>query len=343
MDKMEALSPEIIKVFTGTAHPKLAHDIAGHLGLPISPATVRRFRDGEIEIKIGESVRGMEVYLVQPTSPDVNQNLMELLIMIDAARRASAERITAVIPYFGYARQDRKIAARSPITAKLVSNLLITAGADRVVTVDLHAGQIQGFFDVPVDNLYAAEVLIGAFRECSTCQLDDIVVVSPDAGGVRRARYLAHLLGRGSAEDAGLAIIDKRRSAPGEVAEVNLVGSVRDKTAVLVDDIIDSAGTLSKAADKLRDEGARQVFACITHAVLSPPALENIMEKSSIDKNVDRIDKLIVTDTIPLRADAAATGKIVVASVSKLLAQAIYNVHAHGSVSSLFPDVESYN
>ncbi len=333
-----------IKLFAGNAHRKLADDIASHLGLPLAKATVRNFADGEIEVKIGESVRGMDVYLIQPTCPNVNQNLMELLIMIDTARRASADRITTVIPYYGYARQDRKVAPRAPITAKLVANLITNAGADRVMTVDLHAGQIQGFFDVPVDNLYAANVLVDAFRECGSCSLDDIVVVSPDAGGVRRARYFAHLLGREADREAGLAIIDKRRSAPGKIAEVNLVGEVRGKTAIMIDDIVDSAGTLSVAADKLRDEGAVAVFACITHPILSlPKALANIQMKSTSDPKRDRIDQLIVTDTVPLSDEMKATGKIRVASVSKLLAEAIENIHHRGSVSSLFPDVESYN
>jgi ribose-phosphate pyrophosphokinase len=343
MNELAVLDPGVIKLFTGTAHPALAESIAKILGLPVSPATVRRFRDGEIDVKIGESVRGMDVYLIQPTSPDVNQHLMELLIMIDAAKRASATRITAVVPYYGYARQDRKVAARSPITAKLVANLITNAGANRVITVDLHASQIQGFFDVPVDNLYAAETLMNSVRSCLDCSIDDIVVVSPDAGGVRRARYLAHLLGRGTDREPNLAIIDKRRSEPGKVTEVNLVGSVRGKTAVLIDDIIDSAGTLSKAADKLRSEGATHVYACITHPVLSPPAIENITKKSTLDPTVDRLDKLIVTDTAPLRGDAIDCPKITVATVDQLLANAIHNVHSRGSVSSLFPDVESYN
>jgi ribose-phosphate pyrophosphokinase len=268
---------------------------------------------------------------------------MELLIMIDTARRASADRITAVIPYYGYARQDRKVASRAPITAKLVANLITTAGAHRVVTVDLHAGQIQGFFDVPVDNLYAAETLVKAFRACINCTVDDLVVVSPDAGGVRRARYFAHLLGREAHREASLAIIDKRRAGPGKVAEVALVGSVRGKTAVMVDDIVDSAGTLSVAADKLRSEGATTVYAAITHPILSPPAIENLTKKTTNEPIVDRLDELIVTDTVPLRADAQACNKIRVTSVSRLLAEAILNVHSRGSVSSLFPDVESYN
>ncbi|NLH49440.1 MAG: ribose-phosphate pyrophosphokinase [Myxococcales bacterium] len=332
-----------IKIFTGNAHPALAEKIAGQLGLSLAKSSVRSFADGEIEVKLGESVRGKDVYIVQSTSPDVNRNLMELLIMIDTARRASADRISAVIPYYGYARQDRKVAPRAPITAKLVANLITTAGADRVITVDLHAGQIQGFFDVPVDNLYAAQVLVDAFWQCRECSLDEIVVVSPDAGGVRRARYLAHLLGRHIGGEASLAIIDKRRSGPGKVAEVNLVGSVNGKTAIMVDDIVDSAGTMSVAADKLRDEGAVGVYACITHPILSPPAIQNLGKKCTIDPTIDRLDGLIVTDTVPLRPDAQECGKIKVASVSHLLAEAIANIHGRGSVSSLFPDVEAYN
>lgn len=333
---------ESIKIFTGTAHPQLAALIAKHLRLPVSQATVKSFKDGEIEVKIGENIRGKSVFLIQPTSPNVNKHLMELLLMIDTARRASAEKITAVIPYFGYARQDRKVAPRSPISAKLVANLLTTAGAHRVITVDLHAGQIQGFFDVPVDNLYAAEVMAKAFLDCTACSLDDIVVVSPDAGGVRRARYMAHLLGRKAGGEAGLAIIDKRRSGPGKIAEVQLVGSVAGKTAVLVDDIIDSAGTLIKAAEKLREEGAAAVYACITHPILSPPALENIT-KICKDTGRDCLDRLIVTDTIPLYEEAAQSTKIKVVSVSRLLADSIYQVQNRGSVSKLFPDIETYN
>jgi len=339
-----AVDADRIKLFAGNAHPKLAEQIAAHLHLSLSAVTVRSFADGEIDVKIGENVRGKEVYLIQPTCPNVNQNLMELLIMIDTARRASADSITAVIPYYGYARQDRKVAPRAPISAKLVANLITNAGADRVMTVDLHAGQIQGFFDVPVDNLYAAPVLVAAFRDCAECSLDDVVVVSPDAGGVRRARYFAHLLGRESSQEAGLAIIDKRRSAPGKIAEVNLVGEVKGKTAIMIDDIVDSAGTLSVAADKLRDEGAVAVYACITHPILSPPkALKNITMKWTADPTVDRLDQLIVTDTVPLTEEMQRSGKIRVASVSHLLAEAIQNVHQRGSVSSLFPDVEAYN
>lgn len=332
-----------IKIFTGNAFPALAENIAHQLGVPLAKSSVRCFADGEIEVKIGESVRGKDVFIVQPTSPDVNRNLMELLIMIDTARRASADRITAVIPYYGYARQDRKVAPRAPITAKLVANMIIAAGTDRVITVDLHAGQIQGFFDVPVDNLYAAQVLVDAFIQCRECTIDEIVVVSPDAGGVRRARYLAHLLGLRAGGEPSLAIIDKRRSAPGKVAEATLVGSVEGKTAIMVDDIVDSAGTLSIAADKLREQGAVGVFACITHPILSAPAIQNLMKKSSIDPAVDRLDMLIVSDTVPLREDARQCGKIKVATVSHLLAEAIKNVHGRGSVSSLFPDVEAYS
>ena len=323
--------PQVIKLLTGNAHASLAAAIAGHLGLKLADSRVTHFADGEISVEIKESVRGNDVYIIQPTCPDVNRNLMELLIMIDAAKRASADRITAVIPYYGYARQDRKVSPRAPITAKLVANLITAAGANRVITVDLHAGQIQGFFDVPVDNLYATNVLVEAFVKCVDGGLDEIVVVSPDAGGVRRARYVAHLLGR----ESDLAIIDKRRAKPGEVEKMKLVGDVCGKIAVLTDDMVDSAGTLTKAAEKLSEEGATAIYASITHPVLSPPAVERI-EKSILKE-------LIVTDTIPLRADASACKKISVASVSLLLAKGIWNVHMRGSVSSLFSDLEVIN
>jgi len=315
-----------IKLFTGNAHPKLAADIVAHLGLALGDAKVSKFRDGEIQVEIGESVRGKDVYLIQSMCGDVNTALMELLVMIDAAKRASANSITAVIPYFAYARQDRKVASRAPITAKLVADLISTAGAQRVITVDLHAGQIQGFFNTPVDNLYAARELVDAFEGCVTCPHDDIVVVSPDAGGAQRALYFSRLLG---GSDVGLAVIVKERPRPGEVAQMILVGKVRGKTAVLVDDIVDSAGTLAKAAEKLRKEKAAAIYACCTHAVLSGPAVANIQGSP--------IKQLIVTDTIPLRADAAACPKIKVTSVSDLLARGIENVQTRGSISKLFP------
>ncbi len=326
--KYKILDPDNIKLFTGNAHPRLAGDIAAHLGLRVSEAQVNVFRDGEINVEIGESVRGKDVYLIQPTCPDVNRNLMELLVMIDAAKRASAQAITAVIPYYGYARQDRKVSARAPITAKLVADLISAAGANRVMTVDLHAGQIQGFFNMPVDNMYAAQELADAFEDCVHCSVGDIVVVSPDAGGARRALYHSRLL-RG--DDTGLAVIVKQRPRPGEIARMILVGDVRGKTAILVDDIVDSAGTLAKAAQKLLEEGAKSIYACCSHPVLSGPAVENI-EKSPIEK-------LIVTDTIPLTAEAAACKKIKVTSVSHLLAAGIWNIHHRDSISKLFPNV----
>lgn len=320
-----------IKLFTGNAHPVLATAIADHLGLKLGDIKVSTFADGEINVEIRESVRGKDVYLIQPTCTDVNKNLMELLIMIDAAKRASADRITAVIPYYGYARQDRKVSPRAPITAKLVANLIIRAGTDRVMTIDLHAGQIQGFFDVPVDNLYAERELVKAFEACIECDISEIVVVSPDAGGVRRARYFSHLLGR----ESGLAIIDKRRSEPGKVAKMEIVGDVRDKTAVIVDDMVDSAGTLTKAADKLAEAGASSIYAATIHPVFSGPAIERI-EKSALRE-------ILVTDTIPLRKEAAACKKIKVATVGHLLAEGILNIYNKGSISSLFPDVEVIN
>lgn len=323
--------PENIKLFTGNAHPALSAAIAKQLGLELGKAKVDHFRDGEINVEIGESVRGKEVYLIQPTCPDVNINLMELLVMIDAAKRASADSITAVIPYYGYARQDRKVSARAPITAKLVANLITAAGANRMMTVDLHAGQIQGFFDMPVDNLYATVVLVDIFEKNLDNDSENIVVVSPDVGGVRRARYFARLL----EHDASLAIIDKRRGAPGTVAKMNLIGEVQGKSVVLVDDIVDSAGTLTKAAAKLKEEGAESIYACTVHPVLSPPAIERLEESP--------IKLFYVCDSIPLREDAANCSKIKVASVARLLAQGIWNIHNRGSISSLFPDVEVIN
>jgi len=329
--KLAIPNAERIKLFSGNAHRALADAIAQHLDIPLGQADVSQFADGEINVEIGESVRGMDTYLIQPTCPEVNKNLMELLVMMDAVKRASAKRITAVIPYYGYARQDRKVSPRAPITAKLVANLITAAGADRVITVDLHAGQIQGFFDVPVDNLYAARELAHAFENCIQCDISDIVVVSPDAGGVRRARYFSRLLGR----ESGLAIIDKRRSGPGQVAKMNIVGDVKGKTAVIIDDMVDSAGTLAKAANKLEEEGAACVYACVVHPVLSDPAVERI--------NDSAIREIIVSDTIPLREDAAKSKKFKVATVSHLLAEGIWNIVMGGSISSLFPDIEVIN
>src|SRR5262249_38090833 len=282
-------------VFTGNANPQLAHDIARHLMVPLGRSSVGRFSDGESTVELLENVRGRDVFIVQPTSPPTNDHLMELLVMVDACRRASAARITAVVPYFGYARQDRRQRAmRVPITAKLVANMIVGAGVDRVLTVDLHADQIQGFFDIPVDNVYASPVLLGdAWKQ----KEDDLVVVSPDVGGVVRARALAKRL-----DDADLAIIDKRRPRANESEVMNIIGEVAGKTCVLIDDLVDTAGTLCHAAQALKDAGAKRVLAYITHAVLSGPAIERIAKSN--------LDELVVTDTIPLRNEARACKKI---------------------------------
>jgi ribose-phosphate pyrophosphokinase len=310
-------------IFSGKAHPTLTREIAYHLGLPIGRIAIGRFSDGEVNIEIMENVRGNEVFLVQPTCPPVNENLMELLVMADACQRASAARITAVIPYLGYSRQDRRPrAARVPITAKLVADLIVSSGIDRVVTVDVHADQIQGFFDIPVDNVYASPVLLG---ELWKQEYQDMVVVSPDVGGVVRARALAKRL-----DDADLAIIDKRRPQPNMSEVMNVIGEVAGKTCVLVDDIVDTAGTLCQAAIALKERGAVRVVAYITHPVLSGPAVERI-EKSVLDA-------LVVTDTIPLQKPAIANGKIRQLSVAELLAETIRRITEAESVSSLYLD-----
>jgi ribose-phosphate pyrophosphokinase len=309
-----------IKVFAGNSNPALADAVCVYLRVNRGSAEVRRFSDGEVLVEIRENVRGGDVFVIQSTCTPVNDNLIELLLMLDAFRRASAKRITAVVPYYGYARQDRKVAPRVPISAKLIADLITTAGAARVLTVDLHAGQIQGFFNVPVDNLFATPVLLRYIRE--RLPHDDICVVSPDAGGVERARAFAKHL------DANLAIIDKRRSRPNEVADMHIVGEVRDQTAILVDDMVDTAGTLAAAATALSENGARKVLACCTHPVLSGSAIQRL-EKSSLSE-------LIVTDTIPLAKDAAACGKITVLSVAHLIGEAIKRTHFEESISSLF-------
>jgi ribose-phosphate pyrophosphokinase len=283
---------------------------------------VETFPDGETFVQIKENIRGKDVYIVQPTSPPANQNLMELLIMVDAVRRASAHRITAVLPFFGYARQDRKDRPRVPITAKLVANLLVAAGVNRVLTMDLHAGQIQGFFDIPVDNVYASPVLLGdAWKQ----KYEDLMVVSPDVGGVVRARALAKRL-----DDADLAIIDKRRPRANESEVMNIIGEVAGKTCVLIDDLVDTAGTLCHAAKALKDAGAKRVLAYITHAVLSGPAIERIGKSE--------LDELVVTDTIPLREDARKCSKIRQLSVAGLLAETMRRIRDEESVSSLYID-----
>jgi ribose-phosphate pyrophosphokinase len=310
-------------VFTGSAHPQLAQDIARHLMVPIGRAAVSRFSDGETTVELLENVRGRDVFILQPTSPPANDHLMELLVMVDACRRASAARITAVMPYFGYARQDRRPrATRVPITAKLVANMIASAGVSRVLTVDLHADQIQGFFDIPVDNVYASPVLLGdAWKQ----KYDDLVVVSPDVGGVVRARALAKRL-----DDADLAIIDKRRARANVSEVMNIIGEVKGKSCVLIDDLVDTAGTLCHAAAALKDAGAKRVLAYITHAVLSGPAIERI--------STSALDELVVTDTIPLRQDATSCSKIRQLSVAGLLAETMRRIRDEESVSSLYID-----
>jgi ribose-phosphate pyrophosphokinase len=310
--------PNRIKIFTGNANRPMAEEICRHLQVPLSLAEVKKFSDGEIFVEIGENVRGTDVFVVQPTCPPVNDHLMELLIMVDALRRASARRITAVIPYYGYARQDRKVRPRVPITAKAVAEMLMAVGTRRVLCMDLHAGQIQGFFNIPVDHLYAAPVLLKYIRE----QFSNVVMVSPDAGGVERTRAFAKRL------NAELAIIDKRRERANECEALHVIGDVAGKTAVLLDDMVDTAGTLCGAAAKLMDRGAREVHACCSHAVLSGPAIERL-EKSCIRS-------LVVTNSIPLREDARRSEKIKVMSVSELLGDAISRIHSEDSVSSLF-------
>jgi ribose-phosphate pyrophosphokinase len=310
-------------VFTGSANPQLALDIARYLQVPLGRAHVGRFSDGEVTVELMENVRGRDVFVVQPTSPPANDHLMELLVTVDAARRASAGRITAVMPYFGYARQDRRPrATRVAITAKVVANMLAGAGVHRVLTVDLHADQIQGFFDIPVDNVYASPVLLG---DVWKQKYDDLVVVSPDVGGVVRARAIAKRL-----DDADLAIIDKRRPRANESEVMNIIGEVEGKSCVLVDDLVDTAGTLAHAAKALKDVGAKRVVAYITHPVLSGPAIERI--EASV------LDELVVTDTIPLRENARACRKIRQLSVAGLLAETMRRIRDEESVSSLYID-----
>jgi ribose-phosphate pyrophosphokinase len=308
-----------ISLFSGNANPALAASIAGSLEVPLARLKIGRFSDGEIAVEIGENVRGVDVYVLQSTCTPVNDALMELLIMCDALRRASAASITAVMPYYGYARQDRKVAGRTPITAKLVADLIATAGVDRVLTIDLHAGQIQGFFNIPVDNLYAMPVLLEQLRGMN---FHDPVMVSPDAGGVERARAYAKRL------NASLAIIDKRRERANVSEVMNIIGDVKNRDCVLLDDMIDTAGTLTNAARALQEAGARRVYAAATHAVLSGPAVHRIVESP--------LTEVIVTDTIPLREEARAHPKFRVATVSRLLAEAIRRIHNSDSISSLF-------
>lgn len=309
-----------IRIFCGNSNPALAGKICAGLGLPLGAAKVKNFSDGEIMVEIGENVRGRDVYIVQSTCYPTNNNLMELLIMMDALKRASAAKITAIMPYYGYARQDRKVAPRTPITSKLVADLLTSAGADRVVTVDLHAGQIQGFFDIPVDNLYAAPVILDHIKK-NYCG-DSIVMVSPDAGGTERARAYAKRL------ECSLAIIDKRRSGPNISEVMHLIGDVRGKAAIILDDMVDTAGTLTQAAKALKDHGAKTIYACATHGVLSGPAMDRI--------NDSFIEEVVVTDTIPQGDKVEKSSKLKVLSVADLLAEAIRRIHQDESVSSLF-------
>ena len=309
-----------IKIFTGSANRPLAEAIGRYVDVPLGHAEIGRFSDGEVQVEITENVRGGDVFVIQSTCTPGNDHLMELLLMLDAFKRASARRITAVVPYYGYARQDRKVAPRVPISAKLVADLITTAGASRVLTVDLHAGQIQGFFDVPVDNVYATPVLLEYLR--GRIGRRDVTVISPDAGGVERARAFAKRL------DANLAIIDKRRARPNEVAEMQIIGEVDGRVAVIVDDMVDTAGTLAAAAEAVRGAGAPLVLACATHPVLSGNAIPRLAKSS--------IDELIVTDTIPLRPEATKLAKLHVLSVAPLLGEAIRRTHEEASISSLF-------
>lgn len=308
-----------LRVFSGNSNRPLAEAICEHLGIRLGDANTSRFSDGEFNYQINENVRGLDVFIVQPTCPPVDGNIMELLIMIDAFRRSSADRITAVVPYYGYARKDRKDRPRVPISAKVVANLMTTAGADRVLTMDLHAGQIQGFFDIPVDHIFAAPVLVDYFLRKN---IKDLTVVSPDAGGVERARAYAKRL------EADLALADKRRDKDraNSVEVMNIVGDVRGRNAVIADDLVDTAGSLTQVAEAVKAKGALEIYACCSHAVLSGPALERI--------NNSPIKEIVVTDTIPLRD--GDTHKVKVLSVARLLADAIRSIHDSTSVSKLF-------
>jgi ribose-phosphate pyrophosphokinase len=306
-------------IFSGNSNPGLTRKITEYLGKPPCSGKVKTFSDGEIQIEIHENIRAKDVFIIQSTCSPVNDNLVELLLMIDAVKRASARRITAVIPYFGYARQDKKVAPRVPISAKLVADMLTVAGANRVITMDLHAGQIQGFFSIPVDNLFAAKVLITYIRETFAGEL---VIVSPDAGGVERARAFAKRL------SAGLAIVDKRRDAPNQAKAMAVIGDVKGKVTIILDDMVDTAGTLTEATSALIDHGAREVHACCSHPVLSGPAVVRIRNSG--------LKQLVVTDTIPLTAEAEAAGKFKVLTIAELVGEAIIRSHRGDSVTSLF-------
>ncbi len=308
-----------ITVFAGNSNPSLANKICDYLDLPLGGAKVATFSDGEIQIEINENVRSKDVFVIQSTCAPVNDNLVELLLMVDAFKRSSARRVTAVLPYFGYARQDKKVAPRVPISAKLVADLLTVAGAKRIITMDLHAGQIQGFFNIPVDNIFAAPVLIEHIRNKLN---GNLTIVSPDAGGVERARAFAKRL------NADLAIIDKRRSAPNQAKAMAVIGDVTDKIVVILDDMADTAGTLTEAVEAIKRAGAKEIHACCAHAVLSGPAIDRI--------NASSLKSLVVTDTIPLKEKADACSKIEVLSISDLVGEAIIRSYRGDSVTSLF-------
>ncbi|MFB3925204.1 MAG: ribose-phosphate pyrophosphokinase [Syntrophales bacterium] len=310
---------ERMRIFSGNSNTELAAKICGILGIALGKANVATFSDGETRVEINENVRGMDVFIIQSTCPPVNNNCMELLIMMDAMKRASADRITAVIPYYGYARQDRKVAPRAPITAKLVADLITAAGASRVLSIDLHAGQIQGFFNIPVDNLFATPVLLEYVRKIYS---ENTVIVSPDTGGVERARAFGKRLG------ATLAIIDKRREGPNESQVMNIIGNVKDKRVIILDDMIDTAGTVVQGAEALAEAGATEISVCCTHPILSGPAIDRI--------NASNIKEVIVTDTIPLHEKAKSCDRIKVLSVAGHLSEAVRRIYYNDSVSSLF-------
>ncbi len=310
-----------LKIFAGNSNPALSAAIASEVGTSLGQCQVKRFADGEVQVEIQQNVRGADVFVIQSTCPPANENYMELFMMLDAFKRASASRITAVIPYFGYARQDRKVAPRAPISAKCVADLITTAGAQRVLSVDLHAGQIQGFFNVPVDHLFAIPTLARSLRE-KWGRGEEFIVVSPDAGGVERARAFAKRM------ECSIAIIDKRRLGPNEAVALHVIGDVKGKTAIILDDIIDTAGTLIQAVDSVIKNGAKRVFAVATHAVLSGPAVSRITES--------RLEEVVFTNSIPLSPAAQACKKIEVISVAPLVAEAIKRIHGNDSVSSLF-------
>lgn len=311
--------PEGIKLLTGNANRSLAAEVAKYLGIPLTNTTITTFSDGEIMVQVNENIRGSDVFVLQPTCTPVNDNIMELLLLIDALKRASAGRITAVIPYYGYGRQDRKVQPRVPISSKLVADLITVAGTDRVLAVDLHAGQIQGFFDIPVDHLYASPVLLDYIKRS---EFKDLVIVSPDAGGVERARAFAKRL------NASLAIIDKRREKANVSEVMNVIGDVRGKDTMILDDMIDTAGTITQAALALRENGSSRVFAACTHAVLSGPAIDRL--------NNSMIEELIVTNTIDLHNKKEKCKKLTVLSIAPLLGEAIKRIHEESSISSLF-------